>query len=184
MSNYTLRRSYNTIEDVLSSIISKYENEQRVELDTADDVLHRHSKNPDGKYQIKLLKKLADLIKQHVPTAEQNIAELGTLLVLKALFTDPNRNGNIFSFLVKELGLDKAIHTVLHRIKPNVPMDLTNREFLRTSQEAFNVCSELIEHVFSKERFPHKFVKDLRGTIATELDYINRVVDTLRHSYK
>lgn len=171
--------SSTTQAESLFKIIQKYKQDQHNYPDTLSEMIHIHGKNPDAKSQIKLLEDIRKYINDHLSGKEQKKAELGALLILRALLSDTNPEGQVFIYMVKNLGLEEEIEEVLHEVKPNEKMDPTHADYIKTSKEAIKACGTIIKQPEIIRQFSRDFIVDLEGTINTELDYDDRILLTL-----
>jgi hypothetical protein len=178
MSNHIIPESPN----VLLQIAQKYKNEQQKQQGLANELLHFHDKNPDAAQQIKFLEESYSYITTNINPRERNKAVLSILLIFKALLTDPNQKGQIFDYLAEKLDMDNEINKILQVLNPGVEVDLLDPRYLEISKSAFEFCQLMIESSALKEKFPVPFLKELRGTIITELDYIRKVENSMNFS--
>lgn len=169
-------------ENILIQVAKRYESIQPTPASLATEIFHYHERNPDRKLHIKLLKEAAQYIQKKMSPESYNITQLGVLSLLKALLTDPNPEDKIYSYLAEDLNLNNEITHLLQQEKPKIEIDLTDPRYLKVSKEAFEACKSILEADVFKENFPPAFLKDVFGTIATEIDYIDRVLKSLKVS--
>lgn len=168
----------------LSRIVTRYKNEQQRPAGFVETLLHYHDKNPDAKFHIQFLDRMAERIKATLAENQWNQAQLGTIAILKALFMDPNPEGQVFNYLVKKLELDEETQKLLHKIKPGLIMDPTDPNYLKITYRAIELCKPIIESSEFKEKFPPRLLKDLTATIVAELDYVHKVLNSVMGSLK
>ncbi len=169
-----------TITECLSSIIQNYQHLEKQPKKLMNEILHYHEKNPSAKLQIMLLEKLRDYIGNNLTNPhEQRMAELGALLILKALLSDTTPEGKVYYYLIEKLGLNKEIAKVLKHINPSEEMDPTHADYINISEDAIRFCKSILEKPEVTQTFPAAFLKDLFSTIAIELDYDDRLLYTI-----
>lgn len=164
----------------LFKIIQNYKKENLQPSSVVREFLHFHEKNPDAEAQIALLNDIKKYIDSNLTGKEQKKVELGALLILRALLSDTNSRGQVFAFLIEKLELDNAIEEILKEVEPNEKMDLTHADYITTSREAIEACKAVIEKPEILQKHTTSFLRDLFGTINTELDYDNRMLFSLR----
>lgn len=181
MSQYNMSQHNNSnSSNLLLRVIENYKMEAAKPFKPVSEFLHFHEKNPAARLQINLLEELRSYINKNLNHEDGNTAVLGCLLVLRALFSDPNPEGKVYSYLIERLKLDDRIADAIKLINPKEKIDPINPKYINLCQEAIQVCKILLEKPEISNKFSSYFIKDIMGTIATELEYDERVLQSIR----
>lgn len=182
MSNNNM--SFSNNRSALLEVASRYKEEQGQPSGFFSEIIHYHDKNPDANLQIKLLEESDKFIKNIADSREQNIAQLGMLLILRDLLIDPNREDQIFSYLIEKLDLDNTINSILKKISLGMVFDLTDSKFLALGKQAINIGQTILDSEVLRSALPNDFSKEIKKIIFAENDYTDKVLNTLEVSRK
>ena len=175
MSTLNLSTLKAKAKDRLLEIAKKYKTIEATKESGLREILHH--KNSDANLHIKLLETAAEQIKTAIDPKVKIPTQLGVLLVLKALLTDPNREGEVYTDLVESLGLEEALRKLFK--KQGLAMDPTDMNYLQETKSAIELARSMMDTPAFKEKFDSSFIKDLFTTIDAELDYTDRLMQSL-----